>query len=376
MRIRIGSLVGGVVFGFAASLAAAQDIVIGQVAPLSGVLGDTGKEMVLGAKVYFAHVNAQGGIHGRNIAHVVKDDGYKTEETVRLTKELIEKERPVALFGYAGTGNIGELLTQQILANANIALVAPYTGGEPLRQPFNANIFHIRAGYGDETAAMVEQLVGSGMTRIGVFYQDDPFGKAGLAGVETALSKHNLKVTARETYEKNTDSVDKAVAVIGKADPQAVIMIAVNKPSAAFIKKYRASGRAALLFSISVVNGKELVRLAGAEAVRGTGISQVMPYPFHPVLPVVKEYQRLMKKYAPDADLSYTSFEEFIGAKVLVEGLRRAGPNLTRESVMKALESLRSYDAGGFTVSFAPDKRIGSRFVDITMVSKDGTPVR
>jgi branched-chain amino acid transport system substrate-binding protein len=375
MRRKTRSIVLAGILGFVANLAVAEDLVIGQVAPLSGVLADTGKEMVLGGKIYFDHINAHGGILGRKIVHIVKDDGYKTDETVKLTKELIEQQRPVALFGYAGTGNIGELLKQQVLANANIALVAPYTGGEPLREPFNRNIFHIRAGYSDETAAMVEQLVGSGMTRVAVFYQDDPFGKAGLNGVEAALKRHELQVVARGAYEKNTDSVDHAVEIIGKANPQAVIMIAVNKPSAAFIKRFRAGGGSALLFNISVVNAKELTRLVGSETVRGTGISQVMPYPFQAVLPVVKEYQELMKRYAPNAEISYTSLEEFIGAKVLVEGLRRSGPNPTRESVMKALESLRSYDVGGFTVSFAPNNRIGSRFVEITVISKDGKPV-
>lgn len=373
LRIAAGCLMVSVAVG----AARAEEIVVGQVAPLSGVLAETGKEMVLGAKVYFDHVNANGGIHGKQIHHVVKDDGYKVDETVRLTKEAIDKDGAVALIGFAGTGNIAELLKQKVLENANIALVAPYTGGEVLRTPFNPYIFHIRAGYADEAEGIVNQLVMLNMTRIAVMYQDDPFGKAGLAGVEAALKKRNLQLAATGAYEKNTDNVTDAVNAIAKANPQAVVMISVGKSTAAFSKQIRSASTVAQLVNISVVNPKEIARLIGPEHARGIGVAQVMPYPYSPIVPIVKEYQQAMKKYAPPgAEISYTSFEEFIGAKVLVEGLRRAGPNPTREKVVKALETLNAYDVGGFTLRFSPTNRIGSRFVEITVIGKDGRLLR
>lgn len=373
LRIAAGCLMVSVAVG----AARAEEIVVGQVAPLSGVLAETGKEMVLGAKVYFDHVNANGGIHGKQIRHVVKDDGYKVEETVRLTKEAIDKDGAVALIGFAGTGNIAELLKQKVLENANIALVAPYTGGEVLRTPFNPYIFHIRAGYADEAEGIVNQLVMLSMTRIAVMYQDDPFGKAGLAGVEAALKKRNLQLAATGAYEKNTDNVTNAVNAIAKANPQAVVMISVGKSTAAFSKQIRSVSTVAQLVNISVVNPKEIARLIGPEHARGIGVAQVMPYPYSPIVPIVKEYQQAMKKYAPPGtEISYTSFEEFIGAKVLVEGLRRAGPNPTREKVIKALENLNAYDVGGFTLRFSPTNRIGSRFVEITVIGKDGRLLR
>ena len=367
----------GLAASFAISASGADEIVIGQVAPLSGLLADTGKDMVLGAKIYFDQVNEQGGVHGKKIRHVVKDDGYKVDETVRLTKEVIEKDGAVALIGFAGTGNVGELLNQKILEKAGIALVAPYTGGEVLRTPFNPHIFHIRAGYADEAEGIVNQLVMLNMKRIGVMYQDDPFGKAGLAGVEAALKRRNLELAATGAYEKNTDNVADAVNAIAKANPQAVVMISVNKSTAAFSKQIRGVSTVAQLVNISVVNPKEIVRLIGHDHARGLGIAQVMPYPYSPTLAIVKEYQQAMKKYAPaGTELSYTSFEEFIGAKVLVEGLRRAGPSATREKVIRALETLSAYDAGGFTLHFSPSNRIGSRFVEITVIGKDGRLLR
>lgn len=362
---------------FAISASGADDIVIGQVAPLSGVLADTGKDMVLGAKVYFDYVNEQGGVHGKRIRHVVKDDGYKVDETVRLTREVINKDGALALIGFAGTGNVGELLKQKVLEEANIALVAPYTGGEVLRTPFNPYIFHIRAGYADEAEGIVDQLIMLNMKRIGVMYQDDPFGKAGLAGVEAALKKRGLEIVGTGPYEKNTDNVTHAVQEIAKANPQAVVMISVNKSTAAFSKQIRAVSTVAQLVNISVVNPKEISRLIGSESARGIGVAQVMPYPYSATVGIVKEYQQAMKKYAPaGTELSYTSFEEFVGAKVLVEGLKRAGPGANREKVIRALETLNPFDTGGFTVRFSPNNRIGSRFVEITVIGKDGRLLR
>jgi len=350
----------------------AAELVVGQVAPLSGVLASTGQQMVLGGKIYFDWINDQGGINGATIRHEVRDDGYKVADTVRLTRELLADPEVVALFGFAGTANITQLLTDKVLEAGGAALVAPYTGGDSLRHPFNPWIFHVRAGYADETEHMVQQLTTLGMNRIAVMYQDDGFGKAGLAGVEAALTKRGLKLVASAGYERNTDKVDAAVQAIKGADAQAVIMIAINKPAAAFIKRYREQGGGAQLFNISVVDPAEIVKLAGFKNAHGLGISQVVPYPYRPLLPVVREYQKLLKKYAPQAQVNYTSFEEFLGAKVLVEGLRRAGPAPTRAKVLHALETLRSYDLGGITISYSPTNRIGSGFVDVTVIGADG----
>lgn len=352
--------------------ATAADIVIGQSAPLSGTLASTGKEMVLGVKICFDEVNAKGGVGGRKIHHIVKDDGYKTDDTVRLTRELIEQDKAVGLIGYAGTGNIAELLKQGVLAGAKIPLVAPYTGGEPLRKPFNPYIFHIRAGYADEAARMIEQFAGVGLTRIAVFYQNDPFGLAGLAGVERALSRHGLTLVGSGSYEKGSEDVSAAVASIQKAAPQAVVMVGILRPAAAFVREYRKIDPGAQIFSISVINGPELFALVGGSAARGVGITQVVPSPHRGTVKIVQEYREAMRKYAPQATPSYTSFEEYVGARVLVEGLRRVKGDVTPEALLKALETVDT-DVGGFGVRFSPNNRVGSSFVEVTLLRPDGS---
>ncbi len=352
--------------------ATAKEVVIGQIAPLSGVLASTGRQMVLGGQVYFDAVNEAGGVHGARIRTVVMDDGYRVEDTVRLTRELTARPEVVALFGLAGTANIGQLLADKVLAEGRMPVVAPYTGGDILRQPYNPWIFHVRAGYVDEAEHMVRQVETLGIRRVAVFYQNDAFGTSGLQGVQAALQRRGLQLAAAAAYERNTTDVDKAVTPTLAAEAQAVIMIAVNKPAAAFIKQYRTAGGGGLLFNISVVDPAELVKLAGLKEARGLGISQVVPFPYQPNLPVVREFHRALRKHAPDEAVNYTNFEEYLGAKVLVEGLRRAGPNPTRERLMTALESLKDFDLGGITVSYGPQQRIGSRYVEITVIGVDG----
>ncbi|WP_298212893.1 ABC transporter substrate-binding protein [Acidovorax sp.] len=363
-----------VLWGGAAAFvpARAAEVVVGQVAPLSGVLSSTGEQMVLGGKIYFDWVNAHGGVHGATIRHEVADDAYKVAETVRLARSMLARPEVVALYGFGGTANVAQLLTDGVLAQGGAALVAPFTGAELLRTPFNPWIFHVRASYGDEAEHMVQQLTTLGMNRVAVIYQNDSFGKAGLAGVEAALAKRKLELVASASYERNTDKVDEAVNIIRAADVHAVIMIAVTKPAAAFIQRYREQGGGAQLYNISVANADELVKLAGLKNARGLGISQVVPYPYRPLLPVVREYQSLLKKYAPGAAINYISFEQFLGAKVLVEALRRAGPAPTRAKVVKALESLQNYDLGGVTLGYSPSNRIGSHYVEVTVIGADG----
>jgi len=362
--------------GGPAYAAPVPDLTVVQVAPLTGVLASTGQQMVLGGKIYFDWVNANGGVHGAKIKHTVLDDGYKVDETVRLTREALVDPAVVALFGFAGTANVSKLLADGILDVGGAPLVAPYTGGEALRSPFNPYIFHVRAGYLDETEHMVHQAATLGMTRIAVMYQNDAFGKAGLAGVEAAVAKRNLKLVGTASYERNTDQVADAVKELKQADPQAIIMISVNRSTAAFAKEYRAAGGGGQLYNISVVDPAELVKLAGLKAVHGLGISQVVPFPFGANKPVVREYQALMKKYGGDQAVSYTSFEEFLGAKVLVEGLRRAGPLPTRAKLVKALEGIDNFDLGGTRVNYSQNNRIGSRFVEVTVIGVSGKLLR
>jgi ABC-type branched-subunit amino acid transport system substrate-binding protein len=353
------------------SHAMAADIVIGQSAPTSGVLGSTGAEMVLGVKICIDAVNAEGGVNGRKLRHVVKDDAYETAQTVANTRDLIEKNHAVALIGYAGTGNIGAVIKEGLLNDNKVPLIAPLTGGESLRKPFNPYVFHIRAGYGDEINRMVDQYVNMGVSRFAIFYQNDALGQAGLEGLQAALERHQLKLAGQASYEKNTENVSAAVQQLDQANPQVVVMVAVLRPAAAFVRAFRQLKPAAQIFGLSIINGADLYALVGASVAAGVGITQVVPSPQRVNVKIVRDYLGALQKYAPAAKPSYTSLEEYIGARVLVEGLRRVKGEVSGEAVRRTLESIDG-SVQGYKVSFSSDNHVGSHYVGVSLIRADG----
>jgi ABC-type branched-subunit amino acid transport system substrate-binding protein len=366
------TILAALAFAFSVAAQAQETIVLGQSVALSGPAQQLGIDMQTGAKIYFDSVNAKGGVNGRKIVLKTLDDGYEPDRTAANTKKLINDDKVFALFGYVGTPTSAAAMP--IFTEARVPFVGPFTGAELLRTPPNRNIFHVRASYYDETEAIVQHLTAMSVTRIAVFYQNDAYGKAGLTGVERALKKRNLEIAALGTVERNTVDVSKAVAEIGKANPQAIVMISAYKSCAAFIHDMKKAGKTPSFWNVSFVGSKALAGELGPDG-RGVQISQVTPFPWDASIPVVKEYQRLLSD-AKAGEAGFGSLEGFIAAKVMVEGLRRAGKNLTRESFTKAMESMDPYDVGGFKVGYSADNHNGSKYVDLTIISKDGKFVR
>ena len=345
----------------------ADTILIGQSAALSGPAEQLGKEMKSGAEAYFDVVNKSGGVNGRKIKLVSVDDGYEPDRAAANTKKLIEADKVLALFGYVGTPTSNAALP--IFTAAKIPFVGAFTGAQSLREPFNRYIFNVRASYFDETEQIVAHLVQQGITKIAVFYQNDAYGKAGLAGVERAMKKRMLEIAETATVERNTTDVSAAVTKLAKSGTSAVIMISAYKSCAAFIRAMKLAGAFQQFWNVSFVGSKALSNELGDEG-RGVQISQVVPFPWSDVNPIVREYQKHIG--APDK-YSFTSLEGYIAAKVMVEGLRRAGKNPTRESLVDALAGLGKIDLGGFSVTYTPTNHNGSNFVDLTIISRAGT---
>lgn len=357
--------------------AVAADIVVGQVAPFTGPLAPTGTHMNAGARLYFDHVNATGGVAGARIRFVSKDDGYTASETVRLARELIREARPVALTGVVGTGNIAALVKEKVLDEAELPLVAMRTGATSLVTPAHPLLFHTRASYASEIQKMVTQLSSTGFRRLAVLYQDDPFGRDGLASAEAAIAAAKAELAAKAGYPRNTTDVAAAVATIHAARPQAVIMVSNTAASAEFVKRSRAVGNDAMLFAMSVTDGPQVAQIVGKELAHGLAVAQVVPDPNSRALPVTRELQDLYKQNPPKGiELNHTLLEGFVGAKVLVEGLRRAGANPTPRRLRDALEGIRNFDVGGIIIDFSPANHSGSRYVDMTIVNREGKLLR
>lgn len=345
-------------------------ITLGMSGPFSGPNGAYGIDMRTVIQAYFEQVNKGGGVNGRKIELVALDDGYETERTVANTKTLINDKNVFALLSFYGSSPTTEAMNK-VFGPAKVPLVGTISGAGTLREPLSQNpngryMFNVRASYADETEAIVNQLVSLGLKNIAVFYQNDGFGKSGLDGVTAALKKHNLAPTAVGTVERNSIDVDAAVQAIAKGKPQAVVMVTLYKPTAAFVKAMKKAGQNPMFMTLSPVGTEQLVAELGPDA-RGIGISQVMPYPWNDIVPMVRDYQKLVGK----GGFSYYGIEGFVMARVVVDALRRAGKDLTREKMVSTLEGT-SLDLGGFRVSYSPNSRLGSRYVELTVVGPGG----
>ena len=345
-----------------------KTIVLGQSAPFTGPAAQLGIQMNAGTKAYFDHTNARGGVFGRKIELKTRDDRYEANLCAENTKKFIEEDKVFALISYVGTPTT--VAAMPIFTDAKVPLIGPFTGAEALRSPVNRYIFNVRASYYDETEKIVEQLVSTGNRKIAVFYQDDAYGQAGLKGVQIAMDKRNLKIVGLGKVERNTVKVEEAVKTINAGQPDAVVMISAYTSIAEFVRQMKALGSTTQFHNVSFVGSKALADALKEEG-HGVAISQVVPFPWSPSVPIVKEYQEVMTK-AGNTDFNFSSLEGYIVGKVMVEGLRRAGKDLTREKLVSALEGMNNVDLGDFIVSFSPTNHSGSKFVDLTMIGRGG----
>ncbi len=304
----------------------ADTILLGQSAALTGSTAVLGKQMNSGARLYFDYINQQGGVFGRKIELKALDDAYEPDEAVKNTKKLIEEDRVFALFGYVGTPTSQAAVP---LANqARVPFFAPFTGAQSLRDPRSRYVFHVRAGYDEETAAIVRQIRTTGLKRVAVVYNDDAYGKAGIAGVEQAIKSlpadSGVKLVAQESVIRNTVEIGDAMQGALKASPDAIVLISAYRTVGAFVKEALRRGYSGQFYNVSFVGTQALAKEVGPQG-SGVIISQVMPHPGNATLPVVREYLRLLQASGKQNEFDYASIEGFIAAKAFVVGCAAPG---------------------------------------------------
>ncbi|WP_296793536.1 ABC transporter substrate-binding protein [Variovorax sp.] len=354
--------------GFAAVARAQGDgpIVLGQSAPFTGPAAQLGIQFHQGAKVFLDAYNAQSGRRAVQIKTL--DDGYEPDRCAANTQKLIEED-VFALFGYIGTPT--SLAALPLAVKDKVPFVAPFTGAMALREPFHKNVFHLRASYNDETALMVRQLTHLGLKKIAVFHPNDAYGKAGLDGVTLALAEQQLKPIAQATVERNSAEVAPAVKTLLAARPDAVVQVGAYKACAAFIREARKAGFGGTFFNLSFVGTQALSDELGKEAA-GVLVTQVVPSPYSQANAIAREFTEAVRKAGNGASANFSSLEGYLAAKVLVEGLRKAPGKLSREGLITGLESIDRLQLGGFEVSFSAKNHVGSKFVELSMLTGDG----
>ena len=346
-------------------------IVFGQSAAFEGPAAALGRGMREGILAAFNEANVAGGVNGRKLELVGYDDGYEPERAIKNTIRLIKDDKVFALIGEVGTPT--SKAAQPIATDAGVPFIGPFTGAEFLRNPYKRTVINVRGSYYQETEAMVEHLTSDlGVSRIAILYQDDSYGRAGLAGVKRALGKRSMKLVSEGTYKRNTTAVKTAVLSIRKGKPEAVIMIGAYKPCAEFIKVSKRVRMDPIFLNVSFVGSKALAKELGKHG-QGVVVTQVVPFPEDTSIPLVAQYRKALKASGPDAEPGFVSLEGYMVGRLVLQALEKLGGVVTRDGLLAIIARVGTFDLGGVTLTYGRDDNQGMDQVFLTVIESDGS---
>jgi branched-chain amino acid transport system substrate-binding protein len=365
--IRCAVFTAAVLLGAAAS----AQILVGQTAGFSGAVAPSVKETTEGARLAIDAVNAKGGINGQRIELISLDDKFEPALTVANTKTLVAERGVVAMFLNRGTPHTEAI--RPLLEQYGVPLVGPSTGAAVLHKPVHPLIFNVRAPYQREAEKAVQHLATIGLTRIGVVHVDDSFGADAAAGAAKGFAAARFEPVFVGKFDRSKPEFQEIAAQAVKADAQAVLFFGSGTAVVDGMKTARAAGSKAQFVTLSNNASAGFVKLLGEHA-RGTIVTQVFPNERAVAVPFVNEASSLAKAKA--MTLTPAMMEGFAAAKVLTEGLRRAGPKPTRESLTAALNGLSHYDLGGLELGYSPASHTGLSYVELSIIGADGRFLR
>jgi len=344
----------------------ADSITFGQAAVLEGPASALGQGMRTGIQAAFDEINARGGVHGRKLKLISRDDGYEPDRAIAETRKLINEDKVFALIGPVGTPT--SAAAQPIATAAKVPFIGAFTGAGFLRNPKLENVINLRASYGAETEAWIKHLTEDlKIKKIAIFYQDDAFGRAGLDGVKAAMSKRGLDLAEEATYERNTVAVKTALLALRRAAPEAVVMVGAYKPCAELIKLAHKLELNPVFVNISFVGASALAKELGPDG-KGVVVSQVVPFPWDTSLKVVADYQAAIKG-APD----FVSLEGYLVGRLAIAALEKIGGEPTRGALLKVIKDTGKFDIGGLVMTFSATKNEGLDQVFLTVIQPDGS---
>lgn len=345
------------------------EIKLGASAVLSGPLGAQTRDYGVGARLYFDAVNAGGGVHGRKISYTTLDDGFDVKRAVENTRKLVEGDGVFMIFNNTGTAQTAAILP--MLEETKTIAFGPVTGASAFRAKVHPYLFHVRASYANEANRLVSQLKQTGITRVAVFYQDDGLGKALLAELRNASAGEKLPFVGEIKFDPLQPDFAAAAAATQRLQPQAVIVGTAGTTFTSYIKAVLQTPVKPSFYGFSVAS-QDVIRRELKEQARGIVLAQIMPSLRNMTIPAVAEYHRLLRERSGEAVPSASQFEGFIHAKLLVEGLRRAGPNLSTQSFIRAMESAGDISFGRFIARYSPQNHNGSTYVELAIMDNLG----
>ena len=344
-------------------------ILIGQTAGFTGPVAASVKELSDGAKLYIDAVNARGGVHGQKIDLIQLDDRFDPKVAAENARSLIVERKVQALFLARATPHNEAI--KPLLAEHRIAMIAPSTGAMVMHEPVNPYIFNVRATYQREAERSIRHLSLIGIERIAVLHVDDSFGEDSLTGAQKGFEAVGKKPVVLDKFDRSKPDFSAVVPKIVKAETQAVLVVGSAVAVSDALKALRAAGSRAQVVTLSNNASGGFVKQLGEHA-RGVIVSQVFPYERSMAAPIVKEVVDLLRAKGESTEISPSVMEGFAAAKVLVEGLRRAGPNPSRTQIINALNNLRNFDIGGMELSYSPTDHTGLDYVDLSIIDQDG----
>ncbi|MCY3619234.1 MAG: ABC transporter substrate-binding protein [Acidimicrobiaceae bacterium] len=345
-------------------------ILFGQSAAFSGPAQELGKNMQLGILAAFDEVNRQGGVHGRVLELQSLDDAYEPEDAIVMTRHLIEQEQVFALIGAVGTPTSRS--ATPIARDSGVPYIAPFTGAAFLRDDEWDNIINLRASYNQETEEMVARLTDDlGITRVGVMYQNDSFGRAGFRGAVAALARRDMEPVSIGIYPRNTTAVKTALLDLRLGEPEAVIMIGAYEPVARLISWARRTDMDPVFMTVSFVGSNALAQELGPDGA-GVLVTQVVPFPEDDSLPVVHAYLEALAAHDPAAEPGFVSLEGYLAGRMVISALQECGADVQRSCLLDQLIDRGSYDIDGFELQFGEGDNQGSDEVFLTVIGSDG----
>lgn len=342
-------------------------IKVGMPSGFTGSVAAGVKENLEGALLYVDAINQRGGVHGQKIELIQADDAFDPKKTALVAAELADKHNLVALFLNRGTPHTEALLP--LLSERKLPLVGPSTGAMVVHDPVHPWVFNVRATYQREAARAVEHLASLGITRIAVLQTDDSFGADAVLGAEKGLTKVGLQALWVEKFPRDKPDFGPLATKVKQSDAQAVVFLGSAGNVATGVHALRATGSRAQVVTLSNNASQGFVKLLGEHA-RGVIVTQVFPGE-RAALTFSREAQDLAKTKGLNS-VSPAMLEGFAAAKVLVEGLKRAGPNPTGSKLREALEGIRQFDLGGLTLGYSATDHSGLDFSDLSIIDASG----
>lgn len=346
--------------------ASAQTLRIGMVAGFSGPVASVVQESADGARLYFDSVNAQGGIGGKTIELVTMDDKYDNATAVTQAKSLAS-QGVLALMLSRGTGPTEAMMP--VLKENKLSLVAPATGAMSVRWPVHPYVFHLRASYQQEAEKAVKYLAGIGVKRMTIVQVNDPFGNDAGKGAIKGLDDIKLRALSNLRFDRNKPDLAPTMQAIAKADIEAVVLIGPAYAVVEGVAALRAAGSKAHVATLSNNASSDFVKSLGENA-RGVIVTQLFPYERSTANLMVRE-ALLIAKSAGRNELTPAHLEGYAAAKLVVEALKRAGKDVTRDSFNKAIDGSR-FDLGGLQVHYTDKEHNGLEYTDVSIISEDG----